>query len=177
MTTDLPMLVVCMGVSGCGKSTLARQLSREWGFTFIEADDLHPPENLERMASGQALEDRHRAPWMEAVLDTLDRQAKAGKNCILAHSGLRRAHRDQIRQSTFRTRFLFLQGDRDLIAGRMNNRDHFMPATLLDSQFDALEEPEGEADVIHLDTSKNIHTLASLAQRRLRASYADNRKP
>ena len=143
-----PVLVVCMGVSGCGKTTVARAIADATGIALFEADDFHSEENRARMAGGKPLDDAMRAPWIERICDALVAQAEAGRDCVLACSALRRAHRDRLRETGFETRFLFLDGDRELIAGWMAERDgHFLPPALLDSQSEALESPLGEGDV------------------------------
>ncbi|KAF1685756.1 gluconokinase [Pseudoxanthomonas broegbernensis] len=140
-----------MGVSGSGKTTLARALAAAWDATFLDADDFHSDEAKARMASGQPLTDAMRRPWVERIAADLSRRVAAGERVTLAFSGLRRGHRDMLRAAGLPLRFLFLHGDAGLIAARMRARSgHYMPVTLLDSQFATLEEPVGEADVVEL---------------------------
>jgi len=167
-----------MGVSGAGKTTLARALAGRFGFDFLEADDHHPPENRARMAASQPLNDADREPWMAAVCAELARRASAGSNCVLAHSALRRAHRRQLRETGFVTLFLFLDGDKSLIGERLGGRrDHYMPASLLDSQFEALQAPRDEPDVVRLDAGRDPQALAGQAADLLRAFLASERAP
>lgn len=141
-------VAVVMGVSGSGKTTLARALAAAWPATFLDADDFHSDEAKARMASGQALTDDLRRPWVERISAELQRRVAAGERVALAFSGLRRRHRDMLREAGLPLRFVFLQGGRELIAARMRARSgHYMPVSLLDSQFEALESPRGEADV------------------------------
>jgi len=141
-------VAVVMGVSGSGKTTLARALAGAWSATFLDADDFHSDDAKARMASGQPLTDDMRRPWVERIAAELQRRIAAGERVALAFSGLRRAHRDMLRKAGLPLRFLFLQGGRDLIAARMRARSgHYMPVSLLDSQFEALESPRGEIDV------------------------------
>jgi gluconokinase len=141
-------VAVVMGVSGSGKTTLARALADAWGAAFLDADDFHSEEARAHMASGRALTDEMRQPWVERIVAELRRRVDAGERVSLAFSGLRRRHRDMLREAGLPLRFLFLHGERELIAARMRARSgHYMPVSLLDSQFAALEPPRGEPDV------------------------------
>lgn len=161
-----PVLIICMGVSGCGKTTLARNLAWDFGFTFLEADDFHSAENKAHMASGHPLTDAMREPWIASMCDSLRQHREQGESCILAYSGLRRAHRARFRELGYPTLFLHLAGLKDIIHQRMALRaDHFMPAGLLDSQYVALESPLEEPDIIAIDVGLSIgeiHRQASL---------------
>lgn len=144
-------VAVVMGVSGSGKTTLARALADAWTATFLDADDFHSDEARAWMASGRPLTDAMRAPWVERIAAELRRRVAAGERVTVAFSGLRRGHRDLLRATGLPMRFLFLEGDASLIAERMRARSgHYMPVSLLDSQFDALEDPRGEPDVATL---------------------------
>lgn len=141
-------VAVVMGVSGSGKTTLARALAEAWPASFLDADDFHSDEAKARMAGGQPLTDAMRGPWVARIAAELQRRVDAGERVALAFSGLRRRHRDQLRATGLPLRFVFLHGERALIAARMQARaGHYMPVSLLDSQFDTLEDPLGEADV------------------------------
>jgi len=144
-------VAVVMGVSGSGKTTLARALADAWPATFLDADDFHSEQARALMRSGQPLTDAMRQPWVERIAVELQTRVAAGERVALAFSGLRRRHRDMLRQTGLPIRFLFLQGDASLIGGRMQARSgHYMPVSLLDSQFATLEDPSGEADVVTL---------------------------
>ena len=146
-----PQVVIVMGVSGSGKTTLARLLAREWQATFIDADDIHDAAARARMAAGLPLTDAMRDPWVARIADELLQRVAKGERVVLAFSGLRRRHRERLRATGLSLRVLFLHGDQALIAARMQVRiGHYMPASLLDSQFEALEMPLGEADVVTL---------------------------
>lgn len=148
-------VVVVMGVSGSGKTTLARALADAWPATFLDADDFHSLAAKARMAGGQPLTDRMRAPWVRRIALDLQRRVAAGERVVLAFSGLRRRHRDRLRATGLPLKFLFLHGDAALIAARMQaRRGHYMPASLLDSQFAALETPVDEADVVRIDAAE-----------------------
>ena len=144
-------VAVVMGVSGSGKTTLARALAAAWTATFLDADDFHSDEARAWRGSGRPLTDAMRVPWVERIAAELRRRVAAGERVTLAFSGLRRGHRDRLRATGLPMRFLFLEGDASLVAERMRaRRGHYMPVSLLDSQFDALEDPRGEADVTAL---------------------------
>lgn len=141
-------VAVVMGVSGSGKTTLARALAEAWPASFLDADDFHSDAARARMAGGQPLTDAMRRPWVERIAAELQRRVAAGERVALAFSGLRRRHRDMLREAGLPLRFLFLEGGRELIAARMRARSgHYMPVSLLDSQFDTLEDPRAETDV------------------------------
>ena len=126
-----------MGVSGSGKSTVGAALAQRLRVPFADADDLHPPANIAKMASGRALDDHDRYPWLEAVGAWLAEHHAGG---VMSCSALKRKYRDQLRRHRADVRFLHLTGSPELIGSRQANRPgHFMPAALLASQFDTLE--------------------------------------
>jgi gluconokinase len=140
-------VAVVMGVSGSGKTTLARALADAWEATFLDADDFHSEQAKALMASGRALTDELRLPWAASIAAALQRRVANGERVTLAFSGLRRQHRDVLRAAGLPMRFLFLRGEAALIGERMRGRSgHYMPVSLLDSQFAALEEPVDEED-------------------------------
>ncbi|TQV78183.1 gluconokinase [Exilibacterium tricleocarpae] len=161
-----PPLIVCMGVSGAGKSTSAQILAAKFELTLIEADDLHSLSNKQKMQAGAALTDADRAPWMQAVCRQLSTCAERGIGCVLAHSALRRAHREQLRSCGLRTLFLHLDAPRETIARRLREREHhYMNAELLDSQFEALQPTDGEADVVTLTALDREALMAQASAR------------
>lgn len=144
-------VAVVMGVSGSGKTTLARALADAWEATFLDADDFHSDEAKALMAAGEPLTDAMREPWVARIAADLQRRVAEGARVTLAFSGLRRQHRNVLRAAGLRLRFIFLRGDAALIGERMRARSgHYMPVSLLDSQFAALEEPVAEDDVVVL---------------------------
>ena len=144
-------VAVVMGVSGSGKTTLARALADAWGATFLDADDFHSDEAKASMARGEPLTDESREPWVARIAADLQRRVAGGARVTLAFSGLRRRHRDVLRAAELPLRFLYLRGEAALIGQRMRERDgHYMPVSLLDSQFAALEEPTAEENAVVL---------------------------
>ena len=130
---------VVMGVSGCGKSTVGRLLAQARGATFLDGDDFHPPENVARMAAGMALTDADRQGWLIALSARLAQASAAGEGVVLSCSALKRRYRDMLRQGAPDLRLVYLHGSRELLAARMAARsDHYMPASLLDSQLATL---------------------------------------
>lgn len=152
-----PALFIVMGVSGCGKSTVSESLAEHFGITSLDADDFHSAENKAHMASGQPLTDAMRVPWVHGLRDHLALMAAQGESCTLAFSGLRKAHRDVLRNTGHRVFYLLLDGSRELIAKRMQARaGHFMPASLLDSQFAALERPMADEQMMYIDIDQPV---------------------
>ncbi|GAB3646068.1 hypothetical protein GCM10028791_05410 [Echinicola sediminis] len=135
------MIILLMGVSGSGKTTIGKKISKHTGFSFYDADDFHPKENVEKMRSGIPLSDEDRIPWLEKLSENLALWEKQG-GAILACSALKESYRKVLEKQGVMIHWFFLKGDRDLIAKRMTSRKgHYMPAGLLDSQFETLEVP------------------------------------
>jgi len=149
------MIAVVMGVSGSGKSTTGAALARALGWPFVEGDDLHPPENVAKMAAGIPLTDDDRWPWLDRIVDDLRALSKTNRDIVVACSALKQRYRDRL-ASAGDVRFVHLHGDRETIAARLATRHHrYMPATLLDSQFATLELP---ADAIVVDIRDDVDT-------------------
>ncbi len=136
-------LYVIMGVSGAGKTTIGSALARALGVEFLEGDLLHPSSNVQRMAAGIALTDNDRRPWLIAIAQRLRGAKQSGIGLVVACSALKRSYRDLLRsRGAADVQFVYLAGDRPLIAERMaERRDHFMPPGLLASQLASLQEP------------------------------------
>jgi gluconokinase len=143
------VIVIVMGVSGSGKSLVGIALAREFGWRFVDGDDLHPVANVAKMASGHALNDADRAPWLESLGAQMDAWLAAGQNGVITCSALRRAYRDTLRKGRGTVEIVFLDVPRDVLAVRVAARhDHFMPASLLDSQLATLERPTSDENAI-----------------------------
>jgi carbohydrate kinase (thermoresistant glucokinase family) len=143
MRPSSPRRFVVMGVAGCGKSTIAAALARELAVEFIEGDAFHTPDNVRKMAAGIALTDQDRAPWLATLSECLRNARNAQRGLVMTCSALRRGYRDVLRRGDPDAQFIFLDGPKDLIAERLASRTgHYMPSSLLDSQFAALERPE-----------------------------------
>ncbi len=148
---DARVLVV-MGVSGCGKSTVAALLAGREGWAFEEGDSLHPQSNVEKMRTGHPLTDTDRKPWLAKVAAWIEEQLDADRNGVITCSALKRSYRDVLDRRHHGVVFVYLAGDQATIAARLAVRHgHFMPAGLLQSQFDSLEEPTADEPVIRVD--------------------------
>ncbi|OHX11492.1 gluconokinase [Chromobacterium sphagni] len=147
--------IVVMGVAGCGKSSVGRMLAEALHASFIEGDSFHPQGNIARMSAGIPLDDSNRADWLASLAERL-RQGRAGKErMVLACSALKKRYRDILRGAAPGLLFVHLHGDKALIAQRMQERSaHFMPTSLLDSQFHDLETPGPDERAIHCDISQ-----------------------
>jgi gluconokinase len=159
MTT---LRIVVMGVSGCGKTTLGMALAERLGARFVEGDQLHPPENVAKMASGIPLTDTDRWPWLDAVGAALAGDAPVVASC----SALKRVYRDRLRaQAGAPFNFLHLAGDRAALALRMAERPgHYMPVSLLDSQLATLEPPSvDEALTLSIDMPVSVIVDTAIA--------------
>ncbi len=157
-TSDGPHRIVVMGVAGAGKTTVALELAARLGARYVEGDDLHPPDNVARMAAGVPLTDDDRAPW----LDRLASELAAGGDVVATCSALRRRYRDVLRRAGG-VRFVFLDLDPATAARRAAGRTgHFMPPTMVASQFETLERPTAdEADVVTVDARGAIDDVVA----------------
>ncbi|WP_245196904.1 MULTISPECIES: gluconokinase [Labrys] len=165
----LPTALIVMGVSGAGKSSIGERLGLRLGWAFRDGDSFHPPANVAKMHAGIPLTDEDRWPWLAAIAAWIDELRGAGQHGVVACSALKRGYRDALRDGHADVRFVFLEGSADVIAARLAKRkDHFMPPSLLASQFATLEPPgpdeapitvsiDAEPDAIVADA---LHQLA-----------------
>ncbi len=138
------MIILLMGVAGSGKTTVGLLLAQELQWDFYDADDFHPPANIDKMRRGLALDDDDRFPWLQALQQVIRDWLSEGKNAVLACSALKAEYRQMLLQDPQRMRLVFLSGEVSLIEERVAGREgHFLPKELLPSQFAALEIPEG----------------------------------
>ncbi|MBT1678763.1 gluconokinase [Curtobacterium aurantiacum] len=161
--------VLVMGVSGSGKSTIGQALTdalvaRGEPCVFVDADDLHPAANKEKMRQGTPLTDEDRWPWLEACADRIAAVEADGSRCVMANSALKRAYRDRLRASAPGLVIAFLDGSRGLIAERQSHRQHeYMPTTLLDSQFATLERPQSDETAVAVSIDGSVdHTVREI---------------
>lgn len=157
-------LVIIMGVSGCGKSTLGQRLTRIPGASYLEGDDLHPRENIEKMSSGFPLEDEDRWPWFDRIVEAIKLEIDDHSHVFLGCSALKEKYREYLLRDFPDGRIIFLTGPFEVILDRMNQREHFMPADLLRSQFETLEEPD-KARCLILPITDPIDELVDRAER------------
>ena len=153
--------VVVMGVSGSGKTTVGKALAAELEAAFVDGDDHHSTESIEKMATGVALSDDDRRPWLARLRGLIEDHLLAGTPLVLACSAMKQAYRDELAAGDPQVHFVFLQSNYPTIARRVGERQgHFMKADMLQSQFDALEQP---ADAINLDAEADIGEIVALA--------------
>lgn len=156
--------VVVMGVSGCGKSSVGLALAARLAWRYIEGDELHPRENVERMAAGTPLTDADRQGWLETIAAELAAARRAGDGLVVTCSALKRRYRDVLRGGAPDVRFVFLHGPSELLASRLAaRRGHYMPASLLGSQLAALEPPAADEDALALAIDRPLEELTGAA--------------
>ncbi|WP_285415314.1 gluconokinase [Variovorax sp. efr-133-TYG-130] len=161
LSTQKPQVLVLMGVSGCGKTTVAAILAGRLSWPFEEGDALHPPANIAKMEAGHPLTDEDRAPWLRKVADWVDERIDAGEHGLITCSALKRSYREVINRRGAGVVFAYLHGSRETIASRLMARHgHFMPPSLLDSQFADLEEPAADEPAIRVDIGPAPSALA-----------------
>ena len=168
------LALVIMGVSGSGKTTVGLRLAKICGTDFIDGDDLHSPAARAKMASGTPLTDEDRWPWLDRIGAALVDLADHPSGLIVACSALRRAYRDRLRAPAGEAlRFVFLKGDEALMLRRVGGRKgHYMPASLVHSQFETLEDPSGEIDVVTLAAGADLNKDLPETLRRLGGGWA-----
>lgn len=167
MNSRLPLII--MGVSGSGKSTVGGALARAISLPFVEGDGLHSRHNIEKMSRGEPLTDEDRAPWLAAIARVLADEAHYPRGVVVACSALKSGYRDELRAAASGVRFVFLDAGPELIAQRMaGRRHHFMPPSLEESQFAALERPgAADPDVVSLDAALPVAALVGAAREAL----------
>ncbi|HAX74250.1 MAG TPA: gluconate kinase [Cyanobacteria bacterium UBA11372] len=154
------MIVIVMGVSGAGKSTIGKMLASKLNWEFFDADDFHPPANIEKMRQGIPLTDADRMPWLLTLQDAIARILQQDRHAVLACSALKSSYREIVLDNCDRSqiRLVYLKGSFQLIQQRLKQRqNHYMSQNLLQSQFDILEEPE---DAICVDISQPMDAIA-----------------
>ncbi|HRD14875.1 MAG TPA: gluconokinase [Mycobacterium sp.] len=149
--------IVVMGVSGSGKSTVGAALAQRLRVPFADADDFHPPASIAKMTAGVPLDDDDRHPWLETIGDWLAEPPAGG---VMSCSALKRTYRDQLRRHRTDVEFLHLSGSADVVARRQASRPgHFMPASLVASQFETLEPLEPDEPGITIDVEQSVDSI------------------
>ena len=151
--------IIVMGVSGCGKSSVGKLLAEKLGWDFYDADDFHPPVNVKKMADGIPLDDSDRAPWLALLHELISSSLKQNQPGVLACSALKERYRQQLIEGNENVQLVYLKGNYDLIWSRMSTRrEHYMQPEMLQSQFDALEEP---VNALTMDISGPVDDISS----------------
>lgn len=162
MEQRAPQLIVVMGVSGCGKSTVGKVLSAQTGLPFFDGDDFHSDANRQKMSDGIPLTDQDRKPWLQSIVDFSAQHGDDGNGLVVACSALRKSYRDQLRTLSYPVRFVHLHAPMKVIHARMKQRsNHYMPESLLQSQYDTLELPTGEADVFEFSAEQGVDQIVT----------------
>lgn len=168
-----PCALIVMGVSGAGKSTIAEALARRLGWRCEDGDRFHPADNVAKMSAGQPLTDEDRWPWLKAIADEIDRLCGKEQRAVFACSALRRAYREVLVHGRDDVRIVFLDGTKELIAGRLAARKgHFMPAGLLDSQFRTLEPPTPDEGAVSVSIDATVDAIVDNVVRQLQLDPA-----
>jgi gluconokinase len=163
-TADNMRALVIMGVTGCGKSTVAAAICERTGATLIEGDAFHPEGNIRKMRAGIPLTDDDRQGWLERLGEELARAVATGVPAVLTCSALKQRYRDVLRAAVPRLGFVFLQLSPEAAAERVAHRPgHFMPASLVDSQFRDLESPVGEPNVLVVSAADPLSAIVDEA--------------
>jgi gluconokinase len=158
--------IVVMGVAGCGKTAVGEGIAARLGWHFIEGDRLHPPENIAHMSSGQPLTDGLREGWLDAIGMAIAETLAGGRGVVAACSALKRKYRDRLRAFQPDILFVHLNIDRETAWQRVSSRKHhFMPASLVESQFAALEPPQDDEFAIVLNGLEPVDVLSAKAAR------------
>jgi gluconokinase len=166
-------IAVLMGVSGSGKTTIARGVAQRMGWRLIEGDSFHPPANVAKMHAGTPLTDDDRWPWLRAIAHEIDAMRARGEFAVVACSALKRSYRDILIGPRKDVVLVYLQGSKQLIAGRLAARQgHFMPPALLDSQFATLEEPGADEHPIVVSIAPSADAIIDEVVRQLKERAA-----
>ena len=168
--TASPRHIVVMGVAGTGKTSIGKAVAEELGAAFVEGDEFHPKANIDKMSSGIPLDDDDRRPWLETLAGKIRELDAEGERSVTACSALRRLYRDWLRQGHPDLFFVHLHTDYDVLLDRMQKREHFMPPSLLQSQFDTLEMLEDDEAGVVVDVRMSIDEVLGEALAGIRAA-------
>ena len=166
------VVIIIFGVSGAGKTTVGKLMARDLGWHFMEADDFHPAANIEKMRSGHPLTDEDRWPWLDCLRKQIERSLSAGENAVLACSALKRVYRDRLRVSD-EVKFVLLRGDHAVVEKQLRTRHgHFMDANLLQSQFDDLEEPQPDENILTVELGRPPEEIVERIKTQLNLTWS-----
>lgn len=160
--------IIVMGVAGSGKTTIGEKLAQRLGWPYEDGDKFHPKANVEKMSAGHPLTDEDRWPWLRAIAAEIDKVGAEGGHVVIACSALKRAYRDVLVHGRADVRIVYLDGTQDLIAGRLKARKgHFMPATLLESQFKTLQPPGADEHPVTVSIDASVDAIVGDILRKL----------
>jgi gluconokinase len=160
--------IVVMGVAGSGKTTIGEKLAERLGWAYEDGDKFHPKSNVEKMSAGHALTDEDRWPWLRAIAGEIDRVCNEDSHVVIACSALKRSYRDVLVHGRSDVRIVYLDGTQELIGRRLKARKgHFMPPTLLDSQFKTLEPPGADERPITVSIDASVEAIVDDVMRKL----------
>jgi gluconokinase len=169
-----PCAIVVMGVAGSGKTTIGEKLAEHLGWPYEDGDTFHPKANVEKMSAGQPLTDEDRWPWLQAIADEIDQVCGRRGHVVISCSALKRAYRDVLIHGRDDVRMVYLDGSHDLIASRLAVRKgHFMPPTLLESQFKTLQRPGPDENPVTVSIDAPVEEIVDDIMRKL-APAADH---
>jgi gluconokinase len=168
-TERMPCALVVMGVSGSGKSTIGERLAARLGWPYEDGDKFHPATNVAKMSAGHPLTDQDRWPWLQAIADEIDRICNEGEHLVVACSALKRSYRVVLVHGRSDIRMVYLDGSQQLIGDRLARRKgHFMPAGLLESQFETLEPPDPSEHPLTVSIDGSVETIVDNIVRQLK---------
>ncbi|MBB6246288.1 gluconokinase [Rhodanobacter sp. A1T4] len=166
------MVIVVMGVSGSGKSTIGRSLADALGWDFQEGDALHPQANIDKMSAGVPLGDDDRWPWLDRIASWISNEGEHGKHGVVTCSALKRSYRDRLHRAGDGVCFVYIRVSRAQLERRTQQRQHFMPPSLLDSQLHTLEEPASDENALTVSGEETIDVMITAVRQWLEARIA-----
>jgi gluconokinase len=170
--------IVVMGVAGSGKTTIGEKLAERLGWRYEDGDRFHPKANVEKMSAGRPLSDEDRWPWLQAIADEIDRICKRNGHVVIGCSALKRSYRDVLVHGRDDVRIVYLDGTQVVIARRLKARKgHFMPPTLLESQFNTLQPPGADEHPVTVSIDASVEAVVDNILRKLGCDLDHGNKP